>query len=66
MEHGYRLDFRLPPRKGRELCSSVLLCSKEWEILADVPEQHSGFLTLEDSTNGMSRNVGNKLPLLAA
>jgi len=27
---------------------------------------HTGFLTLEDGTDIMSRNVGKKLPLLAA
>jgi len=42
----------------RELRCSGLLRSEQWEFIADVSGQ--------DETDRLSRNVGNKLPLLAA
>lgn len=48
----------------RELCSSELFYSMQWQLLTDI----LGFfyLTLEVGTNKLSQNIGKELPLHAA
>jgi hypothetical protein len=63
-------DFRLPPRCKWDLRSSGLLLSVNWQLLTDMSRQTVGHmckqnasqekcLTIEDGTDGLSRNVGN-------
>jgi len=63
-------DFRLPPRCKWSLRSSGLLYSVNWQLLTDMSRQIVGHmckqkasqtkcLTIEDGTDGLSRNVGN-------
>ena len=63
-------DFRLPPRCKWSLRSSGLLHSVNWQLLSDMSRQTVGHickqkapqakcLTIEDGTDGLSRNVGN-------
>ena len=70
-------DFSLPSRSRPELRSSGLLSSEQWQFITDdsgqiiLPifngqESFFGFLTFIKGTVSLSRNVGNKLLLLAA
>jgi hypothetical protein len=54
-------------------CYAVLLRNEYWYFLTDTSGKFIGpifkslgFLTIEDGTDKLSRNVGKELPLLAA
>jgi hypothetical protein len=63
------LGFR---RDADDMCSSGILCSVEWEYFTDVSGQRIGpifkgqdvhdYLTFEDGTDTLYRNVGKGLP----
>jgi hypothetical protein len=70
-------EFWLQQLRKWDLRSFCILRSVQWEFTADVSGQHTGsifnghavflnYLTVEDGTDRLSRNVGKKLPFCFA
>jgi len=70
-QHHSCWSYRLHPQCRWSLRSSGLLRSECWFLFVDVSGQHIGpilleYLTLEDGTNGLSRNFYKQIPSYAA